>query len=397
MSKKKFVLPKRRSATYWPVGTGDSSTLVLRTDEMVMQIDLNHLEKSEEDGETCWPIVDILRIILPKKNGKPYLAVFVMTHPDQDHIKGFAELLKHVHIGEIWHTPKIFRNQDDENKLCPDAKAFHKEVHRRRKAILDNPKNVKSGDRLRIIGHDDILKEDKYKDLPETAKSRPGDLVTLADGVEMKDEFEAFIHAPFSDDQDLDKNNTSLTLNVRLYDNGTYGQFFFFGDRTYPTIKKIFDITEAAKKNVVRLYYNVMLAAHHCSKGAMWWKDEGKEDETFHQDIMDLFEKYALQDAHIISSSYSDFTDRDGDLPPHKKARKKYEEVVEAGGFVCTHEYPDKDEPAPMVFVIEKDGVKLDDTRKKPKDASKVSSAAEKARGAAAPPVLSTTFGAKPK
>ena len=79
---------------YWPVGTGDSTTLVLRPGEIVMQIDLHALEMADDPGEPVWPIVDYLVKILPKKNGRPYLSLFVLTHPDKDHIKGFAELLR---------------------------------------------------------------------------------------------------------------------------------------------------------------------------------------------------------------------------------------------------------------------------------------------------------------
>src|SRR5437667_3286404 len=163
-----FKLPKKKAVIYWPVATGDSTTLVLKPDEVVMQIDLHHLEKAADEDSTEWSIIDHLVRVLPKRrNGRPYLALFILTHPDEDHIQGFAELLKRVDIGEIWHTPKIFRDQSDEESLCDDAKVFRKEVDRRRKAILADPKNVESGNRLRVIGHDDVLGEEKYKDLPD--------------------------------------------------------------------------------------------------------------------------------------------------------------------------------------------------------------------------------------
>ena len=37
--------------------------------------------------------------------------------------------------------------------------------------------------------------------------------MTLIDGTDLKGHFQAFIHAPFKDDQDEDKNDTSLSLN----------------------------------------------------------------------------------------------------------------------------------------------------------------------------------------
>jgi hypothetical protein len=148
------------------------------------------------------------------------------------------------------------------------GKAFRREADRRRKAIIASPQAIKSGDRLRVIGHDDVLTDEKYKDFPAEFKSRPGEIVTIVDGNELSGHFQVFIHAPFKDDQAKDKNNTSLSLNVVLQEGDKYGQFFFFGDREYPTIKRIFETTEQRKAdgtdNTGYLVWDVMLCAHHC-------------------------------------------------------------------------------------------------------------------------------------
>src|SRR5882724_3272707 len=161
----KIVLPKK-GFVFWPVGTGDSTTIVVKENEIVVQFDLHHMQKADDSNDPAWPLIDELVRLLPKRNGKPYLSVFMLSHPDLDHILGFGELLKKVTIGEIWHTPRIFRDYEDEKPLCDDAEVFRKEVDRRRKAIIADPKNVKAGDRVRVIGHDDILNEDRYKNLP---------------------------------------------------------------------------------------------------------------------------------------------------------------------------------------------------------------------------------------
>jgi hypothetical protein len=388
-----FKLPQNKGVIYWPIGTGDSTTLVLKPGSLVMQIDLHHLEKADDSEEPEWNILDYLVKALPKRNGRPYLAVFALTHPDQDHIRGFAELLQKVDIGELWHTPKIFRDHEEDGEaMCGDAMAFHREAHRRRKAILANPTNVKSGDRLRVIGHDDILKEDKYKGLPDTAKSRPGDIVSLIDGTDLADHFQAFIHAPFKDDQAGSKNNTSLSLNVVLLEGEKYAQFFFFGDREYPSITQIFDVTEAGK-NTPYLYWDVMLCSHHCSKKVMYWRDEESEEETYRKDIMDRFKKYARKDAYIVASARAEFTDGDGDNPPHKRARRRYEEIVKAGHFVCTHEYPNQKSPRPVVFTVTAEGLQLEEARSVAKAAAALTEAVTTARGSTQPPGTQVGFG----
>jgi len=390
-----FKLPDKKAVVFWPVGTGDSTTLVLRPGQIAMQIDLRHLEKADDPDEPEWPIIDHLVKALPKRNGKPYLALFVLTHPDRDHIQGFAEFLKKVHIGEIWHTPKIFRDQSDQESLCDDAKAFRKEAHRRRKAILAAPADIKSGDRMRVIGHDDILTEEDYKGLPDFCKSRPGEQVRTVDGVDLSTEFSAFIHAPFKDDQAKDKNNTSLSLNIAIWEGEKYGQFFFFGDREYPTTKRIFETTEQFKKNIGYLYWDVMLCPHHCSKAVMYWKEETDEDEDFKKDIMGFFEQYARA-GYIVASSHSAFTDGEGDNPPHKKARNRYEEIVKAGRFICTHEYPDKKNVAPVVFTIGSEGFGFDDQRPKGQGLAGLAATIQNARGGDEPPKTQVGFGVIP-
>jgi hypothetical protein len=389
-----FKLPLKKGVIYWPVGTGDSTTIIVKPDALVMQVDLRHLEKADDPDEPEWPIIDHLVKILPKRNGRPYLAVFALTHPDKDHIQGFAELLRRVDIGELWHTPKIFRDHDEDGEvMCEDAIAFRNEAQRRRKAILANPSSVPSGNRLRVIGHDAILNEDKYKGLPDTAKSRPGDRVTLIDGNDVPEHFHAFIHAPFSADQDNDKNNTSLSMNVVLWEGKKCAQFFFFGDREYPTIKRIFEATEGTDSTGY-LFWNVLLCSHHCSKCVMYWQDEGEKEATLKQDILDLFEKYAREGAYIVSSSHSDFTDGDGHNPPHKRARQRYEELVESGHFLCTHEHPTKTNPRPLVFTLDETGLHFDDERTK-SGASALATAVNTARGDNQPAGIQIGFGKK--
>src|SRR5262245_8065528 len=92
---------------FWPVGCGDSTTIVIAPD-VIMQVDLHHLECSDDDADPRVPVLDRLVPLLPKRNGKPYLAVFVLTHPDKDHCLGFKEFLKRVTIGELWFSPRVF-------------------------------------------------------------------------------------------------------------------------------------------------------------------------------------------------------------------------------------------------------------------------------------------------
>ena len=380
---------------FWPVGTGDSTTIVIRSDSLVLQVDVRQTAESEDENSPLPPIVDELVRLLPKITlpggvRKPYLSLFVLTHPDQDHILGFGDLLKRVHIGELWHTPRIFREFPGD--LCDDAKTFRKEAHRRRDATIDANGSPKSGDRVRVIGHDDIFLEDDYKNFPKECRTTPGTPVTKVDGVECVPVFEAFIHAPFKDKDPQTRNNTSLAMQVRLTEGQGTGKGLFFGDRDYEKIKRVFDVTKEKGRDHY-LEWNVMLTSHHCSKNVMYWKGPDEKEETFRKDIMDDFENARLSRHCIVASSHANFTDGEGDLPPHLKARKRYEEIVEKGWFVCTHEHPSKQQPEPIVFVVDQNGFRYEPPAQKPEPVKTVAAAVVAARGGDKPPREQVGFG----
>ena len=121
-----FNLPNR-GLVFWPVGTGDSTTVRV-AESVYLQVDLRHMAKSEEDDDPAWPVIDELTEILPKLRGKPYLSVFALTHPDLDHCQGFDELNDRVIISELWMSPRTFREFREKNDLCDDAASLPRGV-----------------------------------------------------------------------------------------------------------------------------------------------------------------------------------------------------------------------------------------------------------------------------
>jgi hypothetical protein len=55
-----------------PVGTGDSTTICVDK-ETIIQVDLNHMEKSDDEKDPHCQILDELIKVLPIKNKKPFL------------------------------------------------------------------------------------------------------------------------------------------------------------------------------------------------------------------------------------------------------------------------------------------------------------------------------------
>ena len=356
--------------------------------KLIFTISPNQRDEDEEHVA----IVDELERLLPKRNGRPYLAGFALTHPDKDHTLGFADLLERVDIGQIWHTPRIFRENNAD--LCDDAISFKKEVERRRKVTMEKGQHTRSCDRVLIIGHDDIFAEGKYKDFPECWRACPSDTVTVIDGFDHGDNFQAFIHAPFKDGSSGERNETSLALHITVKSGGGQGRLLLFGDLSYPTLCRIVDKTKEEDRQE-RLDTDILLAPHHCSKGTMYWKGENDACEALKQDILDDFDEMVGDDGRIISSSEADFSDEKGKNPPHLKARRRYEEIVGSENhFVCTHEHG-----GPVSFEISLNGCILQEVNSADSDErgnfSKISltAAIRRARGSQAPPVQSIGFG----
>lgn len=378
-----FVLPDR-GFVFWPVGSGDSTTIVV-DDQRVMQVDVRQLEASSDEEDPRAPVVDLLQKLLPMKEGKPYLAAFVLTHPDKDHCQGFADLLEKVSIGEIWLAPRVLSEFDED--LCDDAQAFKDEAQRRIKKARRGKTN--SGDRVRIIGYADILEEDDYEGFPEEMLTIPGNEITEIDGDECSSGFRAFVHAPFKEDAEAERNDTSIALQVTLRAESTSCRALLFGDLSNPTVNRIFSYSDQQD-----LEWNVMLAPHHCSKTVMYVPDDDGND-VLDRKLMSRFEEAGSECRYIVSSSEPiPSSNQSGDNPPHARAKNRYEEIVEQGHFVCTQEHPSEEAPEPIVIRVTENGCDKDSVQGSNSRASEsIPAALLGARGGDTPPTTEVGFG----
>ncbi len=383
LSEKRFV--------FWPVGSGDCTSVVVN-DEIVLQVDIRHLECANDKGDPHTPIVDILTHGLPKRGGEPYLAAFALSHPDTDHVQGFAELLERVQIGELWFTPRVFREYKKD--LGEDALAFKNEAMRRTALTIEHNGRVASGDRVRLIGFDRLLYGPVSGGFPLEYLTTPGSWITQIDRVDTSDDFAAFIHAPFEDDSAGERNETSLAMQANLISGNSVSKALLFGDLSYSTIRRIFDVSKKAG-NERTLEWNVLLAPHHCSKSAMYHRDEGDEKEKLKQDILDDLEAAQLSCGYVVASSDPiPANNRPGDNPPHAKAKARYEEIVHSD-FICTQEHGSKDSPIPVVLDHTDHGLDYTDPDAGDDYGSKLASAVAAARGSDHPPQEKVGFGRK--
>ncbi len=382
------IQPPDQGFIFWPVGTGDSTTVRV-ADTVYLQVDLRHMAKSEDDDDPAWPVIDELIDILPTLGDRPYLSVFALTHPDLDHCQGFEELNERVMISELWMSPRTFREFRENDDLCDDAQAFHDEAMRRVQAAIDARGDPGHGDRIRIIGYDELLQEPEFDGFPEELLTIPGQVITTLDGEDVSHAFEAFVHAPFKDDSFGDRNDCSLAFQISLYNGAAAGRALLMGDLSYPVIRRIFDRSEDAT-----LAWNALLAPHHCSKSVMYWKDQDEDDETLKSDMVRDIGNAALDPGYVVSSSDPVPARNDpGDNPPHAKAKRQYERIV-PNAFLCTHEHPNEDNPEPIIFEVSQNGF----AHVGESEASKPMSDALKGAGAAAAaPAVAVGFGRGPQ
>lgn len=371
--------------TFWPVGNGDSTTVSVNSD-VKLQIDLHHMVAAEDETEEYYPVVDHLVEELPEVDDEPYLSVFALTHPDKDHIQGFDKLLEKAKIGELWLTPRVF----DDEELSKEADAFYEEADRRRKLAIENNGNLESGDKVRIFGYSDVLEKEKFKGFPDDLLTLPGDTLSLLDGQDMSEEFRAFIHSPFKAEEEDERNDTSLGMQISIGSEGDELNALFFGDLEHDSLRKIIDISKA-NGNEDKLGWNILLAPHHCSKSIMYTKDEN-DKSVFQREMMDDLESFCLDTGYVVSSSKSvPATNKKGDNPPHAIAKDRYEEIVSTG-FLCTHN-EDSEDAEPIVFEKTEDCLVLNGEGLRDDSSNSLSSSVRKARNSGSPPANTAGFG----
>jgi len=328
----------------WPVNCGDSTTVVI-SEGIVMQVDLHDLDSSEENGSTAVPVLDRLEEMLPTgTDGRPYLAVAAFTHLDKDHCRGAAKLLARFNVGELWFTPRSFVEAEEGGEMCEDAKVLHTEALRRLAEVLEHGADTPSGDRMRLVGYHDVLDDLGFEDYPDELKSIPGDTVTEMDGEDVSDVAEVFFHSPFRDDCDgIERNSSSLGMRIRLSSGDGALRVMLLGDLGHEVLERLLEVSEDDD-----VAWDVFLAPHHCSKGAVI-DDDGHEVTT----VTDRLAETMRDGAWVVASSTA-FPPNDtaGANPPHRAAREIYERIVGTDHFVCTGENGDEDSPAPVVFVV---------------------------------------------
>ncbi|WP_022954810.1 cobyric acid synthase [Leucothrix mucor] len=379
-------MTKKSTINHIPVGNGDMTLIKIASNDRYhyVLIDMHIRKNSEPDDDKCDALMALHEMLEKDVEGRPYLDALVLTHPDEDHIRGFED---HFHRGvpgayvapkkgergkifvrEIWSSPMIMRRKKKNESLCTDAAAFKTEAKRRVELFRANKTIGQQGDRVRLIGKDEGGKTDDIMDIVYQNE----DVIDKINEAFIK-ELSALVLGPLTDDEfedgtSPDKNRSSIIMQWGLASHGytePSNYILLAGDAGV----EVWDLMWGKYKNdTSKLKYDILLAPHHCSWHTL--SHDSIKDSDSPQ--VSKSAKSALSEARpgaIIASSSDEIKNNKND-PPNYKAMKEYESIVNEvdGKFQCLADYKPSGGKTPEVLTY-----KL--TKNGPQEETKASSA----------------------
>lgn len=329
-------------------------------------VDMCIRQNGQSDKDKCDVLTALHDILEKDDEGRTYIDVLILTHPDEDHILGFkkhfyqgspndyvqskdGELGK-ILIREIWSSPLIFRRKSKNHTLCEDAIAFNTEAKRRVNLFKQNNTISDVGERIRLIGKDEDGKTDNIMDIVYQNE----DVIDTLNEVYIQ-ELQAMVLGPLPDDAfedgtSPDKNRSSVIIQWGLASHGytaITNTVMLAGDAGV----EVWDILWNKYKNDTdKLRYDILLAPHHCSWHTLS-HDSFSETEN---STVSSNAKSGLSQANtgaVIVASSNTIKDDEID-PPNFQAMMEYKNITEdaEGKFKCLADHKPSKGSAPEVL-----------------------------------------------
>lgn len=354
---------------YYPVGNGDQ-VLIQLIDKTTIIVDCNIRQASV--GSTDPKIYDVKKDLLgstERRDGIPFVDIFILTHGDCDHCRGYKihfyqgdpkkygeknKKNNEIIIDEMWFSPMIAEEHTNEDEDAYQQEAERRlELHRAKHPDRDLP-----GNRIKIVGYDS---NKDYSDLNHL-RAVPGTVVTKFNN-KRQTTFSVFIHAPFKEhlnSAEKDKNSTSIVFQARFKENATDQNFtglaMFGGDSDHYSWDIILQKTKKYNnhKKEQALDWDLFQAPHHCSWS--FFNDTPQEENSTPKETSIEVLDYKRNGGNVIASCKKVVDDADN--PPHYAAKQEYIKKLDSSlNFLNTTVEPSESAPEPITFEITAKGV----------------------------------------
>lgn len=335
---------------FLPVDNGNMTFIKLNdVNETTILYDMYIREKATDPNDKTYDVLQYLKDNLKTdSNGRHFVDVFILSHHDDDHIRGFENYFytgdikdipdnsDKIYIKEIWGSSRFFKRASTYNKLEDGALAFNTEMKRRYELHKKHKKIQEEGNRIIILGESEDDKTDHVEDIVYGI----GESIHILNNRNLALKIDINILGPIEQQEDeIDdlykaKNRGSVILQLNIKEGKYINQILLTGDAEVGVLEYMSNIYPLSKFN-----YDILLAPHHCSKYSMFNKLSDGSCELSDTALETLSQ--AKSGAKIIVSC----REFGKDTPPHKEAKKEYENIVGESNFFYTLGYKNGTEP----------------------------------------------------
>lgn len=355
---------------FFPVDNGD--TVLISAGNKTILTDVHYRKACEEKDSDAYDFRPDLKAAC-KVGREKRLSLFVSTHPDKDHCRGFGVLF-HTGKPDDYHSnsDKILVEEiwcssygADPHYTTEDSEALVKEI-KRRKRLIGTAEGAKDGNRLRILDLNTSPSSGSFGEKLQWELLAPT-------------KKEATIETSDDPEKPNSSNDSSLVIRWTYTDGSAKDMILLGGDAGVDVWERIWLQYPAEK-----LEWSVLLAPHHCSRCTMARKNEEDGEYVYSSNALSALGQVD-GDGFIVSSSKP--VKRDDDNPPSWDAKQKYLAILKSA---CEKDYQErflnpeshkKGDAAPVEFELSHKGITL-------KSASAFGFSIMQSSGAAATPSI---------